>query len=80
MTPDRLPEITPSVCQRCGTCCSAVIDGELVAFRHLDVSDGFRCAIYATMPQVCRDYSCVRDGRLSDAVEGRALAALEEAA
>lgn len=81
MTPDRLPEITPTTCQRCGACCSAVIDGELVACRHLDVSAGnFRCTIYATRPQVCRDYSCVRDGRLSDAVAGRVLVALGEAA
>ena len=30
--------ITPALCQRCGACCSAVVDGELIACRHLEVA------------------------------------------
>ncbi len=71
-----LPAITPELCQRCGACCSAVVDGELISCRHLDTSAGFRCRIYATRPQVCRDYSCIRDGRIrSAAVEARVMGA-----
>lgn len=70
--------ITPELCQRCGACCSAMVDGELVACRHLQtVASGFRCAIYTMRPRVCRDYSCVRDGRLGDAVARRVMAAVE---
>lgn len=61
--PER-PAISPSLCQRCGACCSAVVEGELVACQHLDTSAGFRCRIYPTRPQVCRDYSCIRDGQI----------------
>lgn len=72
-----LPPITSSLCQRCGACCSAVVDGELVACQHLDTSDGFRCRIYSDRPLVCRDYSCIRDGRIvSAAVAGRVQAAI----
>jgi Fe-S-cluster containining protein len=71
-------KITPSICQRCGACCSSVLNGELVACRHLSMTvDSYRCSIYATRPQVCRDYSCVRDGQLSEAVAARALIAME---
>lgn len=72
-----LPAITPSLCQRCGACCSADVDGELVTCQHLDTSNGFRCRIYTTRPQVCRDYTCIRDGRIrSTAVEARVHAAV----
>lgn len=73
--------ITPSLCQRCGACCSVVVDGELVACRHLDTSEGsFRCRIYSARPQVCRDFSCIRDGRIaSPAIADRVLAAMKEA-
>lgn len=74
------PSISPAVCQSCGACCSLMIDGELVACRHLRTNDGkFACSIYDTRPMVCRDYSCVRDGSLSDVVADRALAAMEVA-
>lgn len=73
-----LQAITSSLCQRCGACCSAVVDGELVACMHLDTSDGFSCRIYATRPQVCRDYSCMRDGKIvSSAVAPRVQAAID---
>lgn len=69
--------ITSAMCQRCGACCSAVVDGELVACRHLDTSAGYRCRIYPVRPQVCREYSCVRDGRIvSAAVADRVQAAI----
>lgn len=72
-----LPAITPSLCQRCGACCSADVDGELVTCQHLDTSNGFRCRIYATRPQVCRDYTCVRDGKIRNTVvEARVRAVL----
>lgn len=70
--------ITSSLCQRCGACCSALVDGELLACRHLDTKDGFHCRIYARRPQVCREYSCIRDGRIvSTAVAERVQAAIE---
>lgn len=69
--------ITSALCQRCGACCSAVVDGEVVACRHLDTSAGFRCGIYPTRPQVCREFSCIRDGRIvSSAVADRVQAAI----
>ncbi|HEY4530114.1 MAG TPA: hypothetical protein VIG97_07275 [Luteimonas sp.] len=69
-------EVTPALCMRCGACCSAVVDGEAVACKHLTAdAGGFRCAIYATRPAVCRDYTCVRGGQLSPAVADRVLAA-----
>lgn len=58
--------ITPELCMSCGACCSAWVDGELIACRHLDTSAGYRCRIYATRPKICRDYTCVRDGRISN--------------
>lgn len=71
------PAITQAVCQRCGACCSVVVDGELVACRHLDTANGFRCRIYETRPQLCRDYSCVRDGEVvSAALAPRVAAAI----
>lgn len=74
--PEQL-SITSSLCQRCGACCSAVVDGELVACQHLDTSKGFRCRIYPVRPQLCREYSCVRDGRIaSAAVADRVQAAI----
>lgn len=55
-------QVRTAVCQRCGACCSLVIGGELVACRHLIAGAGtYRCAIYATRPQVCRDYDCTRE-------------------
>lgn len=76
-----LPAITPSLCQRCGACCSADVDGELVTCQHLDTSNGFRCRIYAIRPQVCRDYSCIHDGRvISPALAERVHAAIAEEA
>lgn len=71
--------IDQSTCQRCAACCHAVVDGEVVACRHLIVGERFACAIYATRPQVCRDYSCVRDGRISEAVAERVMAAVGRA-
>lgn len=69
--------ITESLCQRCGACCSAVVDGEFVSCRHLDSTDGYRCRIYATRPQVCREYSCIREGRIvSPTVSLRVQAAI----
>ncbi|HZX80290.1 MAG TPA: hypothetical protein VFE72_04965 [Lysobacter sp.] len=69
-------EVTPALCQRCAACCSSLVDGELVACKHLiAAAGGFGCAIYAARPAVCRDYSCVRDGQLSPAVADRVLAA-----
>ena len=69
--------ITPALCQRCGACCSAVVDGELVACRHLDTAGGsFRCRIYATRPPVCRDFDCLRAGEPSPAIAERLNAAL----
>ncbi|PJL79784.1 hypothetical protein B9Y88_02840 [Stenotrophomonas maltophilia] len=53
-----------------------MVDGELIACQHLDTGAGFRCRIYAIRPQVCRDYSCIRDGQIrSAAVEARVMAA-----
>lgn len=69
--------ITPDLCQRCGACCSAVVDGELVACRHLEASaGGYRCAIYASRPLVCRDFDCMRDGAPSPAIAARVAAAM----
>lgn len=68
--------VTPALCRRCGACCSAVVDGELVACSHLVAVDGaFRCAVYEQRPTVCREYTCVRNGVLSRAVAERVLAA-----
>ena len=54
-------KVTPALCQSCAACCSLVIDGELIACRHLRVANGrYACAIYATRPAVCRDYNCTR--------------------
>lgn len=76
-----LSPITPAICQRCGACCSALVDGELVACRHLDTSNGFRCRIYASRPQVCRDYSCIQDGRIRTAsIEVRVHQAIAQTA
>jgi hypothetical protein len=76
-----LPAITPSLCQRCGACYSAVVEGELVSCQHLDTRNGFHCQIYATRPQVCRDYSCIRDGRIrSTALKLRVQAAIRDEA
>mgnify|MGYP006051042469 CR=1 FL=1 len=73
--------INSQTCQRCGACCSAMVDGEIVACRHLEVSGGeYRCAIYAIRPQLCRDYSCVRDGKVSSAVADRVFVAMDVAA
>lgn len=69
-----------SVCQRCGACCSAVVDGELVACRHLDTAGGrYRCHIYATRPAVCRDFDCLRTGEPSPSIAERVAAALATA-
>jgi len=74
------PTITQALCRLCGACCSALVDGVLVACQHLDTSNGFRCRIYATRPQVCRDYTCIRDGRIaSAAVAERVQAAINAA-
>lgn len=71
--------ITPELCQRCGACCSAVVDGELVACRHLEVAGGrYRCGIYATRPAVCRDFDCLRGGQPSPAIAARVAAAMRE--
>lgn len=76
-----LPAITPELCQRCGACCSAVVDGELVACRHLVAEAGrYRCGIYATRPQVCRDFDCMRAGQPSPSIAGRVAAAMGEGA
>ncbi|WP_298580496.1 hypothetical protein [uncultured Luteimonas sp.] len=70
--------ITPALCQRCGACCSALVDGELIACRHLEVAHGLhRCRIYATRPPVCRDYDCMRTGQPAAAVADRVHAALQ---
>lgn len=70
--------ITPALCQRCGACCSALVDGELIACRHLEVAQGLRrCRIYATRPRVCRDYDCMRTGQPDPAVADRVTAALQ---
>jgi Fe-S-cluster containining protein len=74
------PRITPALCQRCGACCSAVVDGELLACRHLDATDGrYRCRIYSTRPPVCRDFDCLRTGEPSPAIADRVAAALATA-
>jgi Fe-S-cluster containining protein len=74
------PRITPALCQRCGACCSAVVDGELIACRHLDTAGGrFRCRIYTTRPPVCRDFDCLRIGEPSPAIAERVAAALATA-
>ena len=70
--------ITPTLCQRCGACCSALVDGELVACRHLrTTSSSYACAIYTTRPPVCRDYDCMRAGQPDPAVADRVAAALQ---
>lgn len=75
------PGITPGLCQRCGACCSAVVDGELVACRYLDASGGsYRCRIYAVRPPVCRDFDCLRTGQPSPVISARVKAAMNEAA
>lgn len=81
MSPVAIPRaVSPALCQSCGACCSAFVDGELVACRHLDTSAGFRCRIYAARPQLCQDYSCIRGGRIvSAALADRVHAALERA-
>lgn len=74
------PTITSAVCQACGACCSLEIDGQLIACGHLRVQAGrYTCAIYDQRPAVCRDYTCVRGGRLVDhpAIAGRVRIALE---
>lgn len=69
-------QVTPALCQTCAACCSALVDGELVACRHLFAGGGtFRCEIYSDRPVVCRDYTCVRDGQISAVVAERVLAA-----
>lgn len=71
--------ITPDLCQRCGACCSAMVDGELVACRHLEVAGGrYRCRIYTTRPAVCRDFDCLRKGGPSPAIAARVEAAMRE--
>lgn len=73
-------KVTPAVCQRCGACCSVLIDGAMIACRHLIAADGaYRCSIYATRPQVCRDYDCTREAD-NPAVADRARAAMQAAA
>lgn len=70
--------ITPALCQRCGACCSALVDGELIACRHLEVvQHTHRCRIYATRPPVCRDYDCMRSGQPAPLVADRVTAALQ---
>jgi len=70
--------ISPALCQRCGACCSALVDGELVACRHLrTTSSGYACAIYTTRPAVCRDYDCMRADQPDPAVADRVAAALQ---
>ena len=71
-----LPPITQALCLSCGACCSAVVEGELVACRHLDTRDGFRCRIYADRPQVCRDFACITGGRVSPVLAERVHAAI----
>jgi len=73
--------ISPELCQRCGACCSAVVDGKLVACRHLVAEAGqYRCRIYATRPWVCRDFDCMRAGQPSPAIAARVAAAMGEGA
>ncbi|WP_202842010.1 hypothetical protein [Luteimonas saliphila] len=73
--------ITQELCQRCGACCSAVVDGELVSCRHLETEgDRYRCGIYATRPLICRDFDCMRDGEPSPAIAARVAAAMGEGA
>lgn len=70
-------KITPELCQRCGACCSAVVDGVLVACRNLEAQGGrYRCRIYATRPLVCRDFDCMRDGEPSPAIAARVRTAI----
>jgi Fe-S-cluster containining protein len=73
---------SPAICQRCGACCSILIDGELIACRHLQVEGGkFACAIYDVRPAVCRDYDCTREDLQGNAlVRDRVLAAMDVAA
>jgi len=72
------PRITPALCQRCGACCSALVDGELIACRHLEITRGLhRCRIYPTRPPVCRDYDCMRTGEPAAAVAARVQVALQ---
>ena len=75
---DEADRMTPTVCQSCAACCSLIIDGELVACRHLRATDGrYQCAIYATRPAVCRDYDCTREDLPANAlVRDRAQAAM----
>lgn len=73
-------KVTPALCQRCGACCSLLIDGELIACRHLTVAGGiYRCSIYTTRPQVCRDYDCTREA-VNPVVADRVRAAMQAAA
>lgn len=70
--------ITPELCQRCAACCSAVVDGELVACRNLIAAGGrYRCAIYDTRPLVCREFDCMRSGAPSPAIAARVHAAMQ---
>lgn len=80
LVPSSLPRITQALCMACGACCSAEVDGELVACGHLDTSDGYRCRIYADRPQVCRDFTCITDGRVSPVLADRVRAAMGAAA
>lgn len=69
--------ISPALCQRCGACCSALVEGEMVGCRHLRTTpSGYTCAIYATRPAVCRAYDCMRAGQPDPAVADRVAAAL----
>lgn len=68
-----------AICQRCGACCSILVDGELIACRHLIAEGGkFACAIYDVRPPVCRDYDCTREDLQGNAlVRDRAQVAME---
>lgn len=49
-----------------------MVDGELIACRHLEITPGaYRCRIYTTRPAVCHDYDCMRNGDPSPAVADR---------
>jgi Fe-S-cluster containining protein len=71
--------MNPAVCQSCAACCSVVVDGELIACRHLIAEGGkFACAIYDVRPAVCRDYDCTREGLHGNAlVRDRVQAAMD---
>ena len=71
--------MSPDLCQSCAACCSLVVDGELIACRHLRATDGrYACAICATRPAVCRDYDCTREAD-NPIVADRVRAAMEAA-